>query len=119
MFSAHDTFLRRIHPQHYDRNTGKVSSAAFQNTSGTNRMSVDWTQLSTVEDTLSGYEGFGVASISADLCWSLSQQVERVPLQGNPAHCDVVGEKPKPVRRAFAHKAAYLRYPPAAHTACT
>lgn len=111
MFADDDSFLRRIHPQFYDHNTGKVSTAAFQNASGTNRMSVNWMKLSTVDDTLRGYTGFGVASIYADLCWSLNQRIESVPSQGNPAHCDVVGEKPTSVKRKFRDMAKYLQYP--------
>lgn len=74
-------------------------------------MSVDWMRLSTIDDTLRSYPGFGVASISAQLCWSLNQEVERTPSEENPAHCDVIGDKPKPVRRKFSDIAEYLRYP--------
>lgn len=110
-FVPDDRFLRRIPPIYYNPNTGKVMSAAFQNASGTNRMSVDWTKLSTVDDTLRGYPRFGVASISAELCWFLNQEVERVPSEENPAHCDVVGDKPQSVRRKFRDRAEYPRYP--------
>jgi len=110
-FAADDRFLRRIHPQYYDPNTGKVASGAFQNASDTNRMSVNWMKLSTVDDTLRGYPGFGVASISAKLCWLLDQNIEGIPSEENPAHCDIVGAKPKPVRRKFRDRAEYLRYP--------
>ena len=111
IFVADDRFLRRIAPQHFDPKTGKVASAAFQNTSRTNRMSVDWMKLSAVADTLNGYLGFGVASISAGLCWSLNQDIEKTASGDNPAHCDVVGHKPKPIRRKFRDMAKYLIYP--------
>lgn len=111
MFAADDSFLRRIHPQYYNHNTGRVSSAAFQNASNTDRMSVNWMKLSTVDDTLRGYTGFGIASVSASLCWFLNQRLENTPLQGNPAHCDVVGEKPASVRRRFRDMAQYLHHP--------
>lgn len=110
-FVADDRFLRRIHPQYYNPNTGKVASAAFQNASNTNRMSVNWMKLSTVDDTLRRYSGFGVASISAELCWFLNQEVEGIPSEENPAHCDIVGDKPQSVRRKFRDKAEYPRYP--------
>lgn len=110
-FASDESFLRRIAPEYYDSNTGKVSSGAFQNSSHTNRMSVDWMRLSTVDDTLRDYRGFGVASISAGLCLSLNQEVERAPQEENPAHCDVVGDKPKFVRHKFREMAEYLRYP--------
>lgn len=110
-FATDDHFLRRIAPQYYNPDTGKVTSAAFQNTSSTNRMSVDWMKLSTVDNTLRGYPRFGVASISAGLCRSLNQEIERTHSEENPAHCDVVGDKPPPVRRKFRDMAEYLRYP--------
>lgn len=110
-FATDDQFLRRIAPQYYNPDTGKVASAAFQNTSGTNRMSVDWMKLSTVDNTLRRYPRFGVASISAELCWFLNQEVESVPSEENPAHCDIVGDKPQPVRRKFRDMAQYPRYP--------
>jgi len=111
MFAADDSFLRRIPPQYYDPSTGKVSSAAFQNASSTKRMSVNWMKLSGVDDTLHGYPGFGVASISAELCWFLNQEVENVPSEENPAHCDIVGDKPQSVSRKFRDMAKYPRYP--------
>jgi len=109
-FVADDSFLRRIHPQYYNPNTGKVASAAFQNASSTNRMSVNWMKLSTVDDTLRGYPRFGVALISAELCWFLNQQVESVTSEENPAHCDIVGDKPRSVRRKFRDMAEYPRH---------
>jgi hypothetical protein len=110
-FASHDRFLRRIHPAYYNPDTGKVMSAAFQNSSKTNRMSVDWAKLHSVNDTLQGYPGFGVASISAELCWSLKQEIERTPSPDNPAHCEVVGKKPQTVMRKFRDTAEYLLYP--------
>jgi len=107
-FVPDDRFLRIISPIHYDSQTGKVFSAAFQNTSRTKRMSVNWTKLCTIKDTLKGYPGYRVASISAELCWSLKQDIEGTPITENPAHCDVVGDKPKSVRRQFRNKAEYL-----------
>lgn len=74
-------------------------------------MSTDWMKLTTVEDTLREHPGFGAASVSAELCWFLNQEVERTPSEENPAHCDVVGDKSKPVRRKFRDMAEYLRYP--------
>lgn len=110
-FAADDQFLRRILPWHYDPTTGRVSPRAFANGRDTNRMSVNWSALSPVEDTLREYPDFGVASLSAELCWSLDQQIEKTPVETNPAHCDVVREKPEPVKRRFRDNARYLRYP--------
>ena len=110
-FMPDDQFLRRIPPYYYNSATGKVSSAAFQNTSDTNRMSVNFGRLSSVKHTLAGDSQCGVASITAELCWSLEQEIESTPKDTNPAHCDVVGEKPQRIRRKLREKASYLRYP--------
>lgn len=111
IFAPNDHFLRRIHPMYYNPATGKVSFAAFQNTTHTNRMSVNWVELSGIGETLRGYPAFGVASISAGLCWSLDQEIERTPVEDNPAHCDVIGDKPPAIRRKFRDMAEYLCYP--------
>ncbi len=68
-FVANDKFLRRIPPM-YLKKTGEISSAAFQNASGTNSFSTNWMKLSSVEDTLRNYLDFGVASVSAPLSCS-------------------------------------------------
>ena len=109
-FLATDEFLRRVHPV-YLKDDRSISPAAFQNTSGTDRMSVNWERLSGVEATLEGYPDHGVASITAEVCWKLDQQIQRTPVEGNPSHCDVVGQKPKRVQRVFAKAARWLRLP--------
>jgi len=106
-----DQFLRIISPIFYDPVKRKVLSGAFQNTSGTNRMSVNSRKLSSIEDTLYGYPGHGVDSITAQLCWLLQQEIEETPVERNSAHCDVVGHKPLSIRRKFRDMADYLRYP--------
>ena len=111
MFHLEDEFLRRILPIFFDHSTRKVFSQAFQNARDTNRMSVNYMRLSSVEDTLRNHPKCGVASISAQLCWSLEQEIEAAPEQDNPAHYDVVGHKPQTVRRKFRDSARYLRYP--------
>jgi len=111
IFEPNDKFLRRIPPLYYNPTTKKISSAAFQNASGTNRMSVNWMNLSSVDDTLRGYPRFGIASISAELCWTLKQEIERTGSDSEPAHCDVIGNKPPNIRKQFRDNAEYLRYP--------
>ena len=109
-FVPNDKFLRRIPPLHLKK-SGEISSAAFQNTSGTNRMSTNWMKLSSVEDTLRDYPYFGVASITAELCWELSQEIEWTPAEDSVAHCDVVGNKTASISKKFRDGAEYLKFP--------
>ena len=89
-----------------------MSSAAFDNDPDTpDRMSVNWLKLSSVAHTLSGFPHWGVASITAALCYSLKQQPIRSPAVDNVAHCDIVGQKNLRIRRALRNGAQYLRYP--------
>jgi hypothetical protein len=74
-------------------------------------MSVNWERLSSVEHTLEGYAGWGVASLSAELCWSVGQCIRRSPSQRNEAHCDVIGDKPNKVQRTLRDGAVYMRAP--------
>ena len=74
-------------------------------------MSVNWTALSTVEETLRGGEAYGIVSITADLCWKQNQDIEHTPVPNNHAHCDVIGRKTRAVKRAFKEGAVWLRMP--------
>lgn len=109
-FAPDDEFLRRI-PLDCVKPDGSLASKAFANSTNTDRMSVNYALLSSIEHTLTGYTGFGVTSITAELCWTLNQKVERTPNEDNPAHCDVVGPKPQSVRRRFARSAKLLHRP--------
>jgi hypothetical protein len=68
-FTETDEFFRRVHPRQWNHAKDRVSSAAFT----PERMSVNWAALSSAEATLQGYEGHGVVSITAKLCWELGQ----------------------------------------------
>ena len=109
-FVPNDKFLRRIFPL-YLKKSGEISSAAFHNTSDTNRMSTNWMKLSSVEDTLKDNPDYGVASITAELCWELSQEIEWTPAEDSIAHCDVVGNKTESISKKFRDGAEYLKFP--------
>ena len=103
-FDLGDEFYRAINPIFFDK--GKILRAAFQNTTGTDRMSVDWTRFSTPEIVLGNFPRWGggaaVALITARLCIEeCSQEIEYTPETENPAHCDVVGEKTPAIRKRF------------------
>ena len=109
-FEATDKFLRRIPPLHL-KGPGRISSAAFHNDADTNMMSVNWLKLSSIEHTLSGFEGWGVAAITAELCYSLEQEPMYSPTLDNIAHCDIFGHKTRRISRKFRDGAQYLLYP--------
>ena len=109
-FVPNDKFLRRI-PWWHLKKTGEISSAAFQNDRGTNSISTNWMKLSSVLETLRGHDGFGVASITAELCWGLAQIIEWEPAEDNVAHCDIVGRKTESITKKFRDGAKYLVLP--------
>ncbi len=109
-FVLNDKFLRRI-PWWHLKKTGEISSAAFQNDRGMNSISTNWMKLSSVQETLRGHGGFGVASITAELCWGLAQKIEWTPAENNVAHCDIVGRKTENITKKFRDRANYLVLP--------
>lgn len=64
-----------------------------------------------MEDVLTGYEGFGLVSLSAASVREQNQIVVRKPLPDNPAHGEVIGEKTRGVRRAMKRSAIWLIKP--------
>ncbi|MCX6659166.1 MAG: hypothetical protein NTX81_02115 [Candidatus Bathyarchaeota archaeon] len=74
-------------------------------------MSVNWAILSSAEETAKAVPGAGVASITAGLCYRENQDIEYTPTNNNSAHCDVVGQKTKAVKRHL-RDAAILLLPP-------
>ena len=110
VFAATDEFLRRIPPDSVNPD-GSIMSKAFSNTTNTDGMSVNWANLSSVEEMLKGYESYGVVSITAELCWKLNQKIKQSPTPENPAHCDVIGRKSQSTRRQFARVAKWLQLP--------
>lgn len=108
-----DEFFRAINPKAHLKPDGKLSSAAFSNSSNTNEMSVDWAERSTPAETVGRFPhwpaGKFVASITAGTCWSLDQSIEFSPTTHNPAHTGIVGAKTDSVRRKLARTAEILR----------
>ncbi len=104
-FPDEDDFYRRIPPDQFSE--GKIHSNAF----GGQRLSVNWSGRASVDSTLEGFEGFGVASITAGICYQENQAIEPTPIQSNSAHCEIVGPKPRPVRRRLRKSAILLREP--------
>jgi hypothetical protein len=83
-------------------NRYRPTSQVFQNTSGTDGMSVNMADETTIEATLKGCEKMLLAQFEAALARELGQGIIRMPLETNLAHCEVIGEKTKSVRERFA-----------------
>ena len=90
--APNDLFYRAI-PPGYLREDGTIKPAAFSRASANKKMSVDWGELSTSQDTYDRWpqwgEGRAVAQITAQLCWECEQTVEFTPTVSNPAHSEV------------------------------
>jgi hypothetical protein len=110
-FGDDQEFLRGINPLHYDPARGKVASAAFSNTSNTNRMSVLWTGRATIDDLVSARPGWGAALLTAMACRQEHQSIEASPTPRLPSHCDIVGEKPERVRKRLRDASKLLKAP--------
>ena len=115
-FEDGEEFFRRIPHWEYDFQNGSIHDRAFKNDrldtgEDSGRLSVNWRRLITLEETLEGHVGFGIAVITARACYDEVQTIEETPRSNNPAHCDIVGSKPKPRQRRL-RKAATLIRPP-------
>jgi len=97
-----DELYRRF-PDVWLRDDGRISSAAFQNTSNTDDMSVDLARLTTPQKTAAVYPGCGVASFLAELPRKLGQQVLHDPIPTNFAHSNVRGKKTESIRKKLAN----------------
>ncbi len=112
---------RRIPPRHFvrDENTGRMrpSSAAFEDHPNGSPMSVILGDVLLAsgrfaEDALAGHADFALAAFAAGLARQFGQGVMREPLDDEPAHAIVFGEKPKRVGRMLAKAAEWVIPPP-------
>lgn len=107
---------RRLHGDQivFDRNSQswRPSSSAFSDHKNGSPMSVsiDHPRYG-IAHVMRKHRGFGLSLISAGLVRSLRQEVDRDPLENDPAHGCVCGEKPKSVRRKMAQGAELLINP--------
>jgi hypothetical protein len=114
---SEDNFYRAIQGIH-NRGDGTISPWAFSKSAGTDRMSVDWAEKSSPQETFDRWvkwgDDRGVASITAQLCWDNIQTIEFTPVKDdpcepdNPAHCDVAGSRGDRVRKNLAKGADLL-----------
>lgn len=103
--------LRRIPPWLFNSEKGAIFDKAFANDridgQATDRHSVNWEEHTSVENTLAGHQGFGVAAITVQGYSEESQSIEHSPdrERDNYGHCDAVGAKTARVQRRLRQKA--------------
>lgn len=108
-----EILFRGINPIHFDK--GRITSAAFHDSSIDGKMSVDVASMTTADRSLKKLrkKGFGLASFTVGLARSLNQRVAHEPVPLNHAHGSVIGRKSQGVRRKFARNARWERLPSA------
>lgn len=94
----------------------RLSSGAFQNSTGTDGMSVDLADTleregKNVESTINEHPGFGLVRLTAGFCMAEEQVVLRAPEDRNPAHGEVIGKKAHGRRKRFANAATWVIRP--------
>ena len=113
VINDNDELLRRFTKDQL-KEDGRLSSAAFQNTSGTDDMSVDLERLSSLEEA-SSFKGliYGVASFHARHARQYEQIVFHDPDHEyeNYAHTTVKGKKSSSRRKHLA-EGAIVRFNP-------
>ena len=109
--------LRRIPPWLFNSEKGTIFDKAFANDRvegrTTDRHSVNWEEHTSVENTLAGHQGFGIAAMTAQEYGEENQSIEHSPdrKQDNYGHCDAVGAKTARVQRRLRQKAELLVRP--------
>lgn len=113
---------RRVHPDFwiFDENTGTdgVTSQAFTDNPGDGVVGMSVRVASMVlaaglevESILVGKEAFGVVALTAGLLRRDKQILVQDPKPEGPGHYDVVGDKPKGVKRRWAKGCQWVRKP--------
>lgn len=96
-----DGLFRRIVSDWIKQN-GKVSTAAFTNTTGTDDMSVDLERLSSPHKAALNNPKYGAAKFRAGEARNQKQTVFHEPENDNDAHSTVQGRKTDAIRKAFS-----------------
>jgi hypothetical protein len=96
-----DVLVRRLAPEHITG--GMVNSLAFSGYSHEPyEISVDLDRLTTDARTLSMRPDFGLGTLRAGDARALGLRVVHDPVEGNDAHCLIVGRYSKAVARGLA-----------------
>jgi len=103
-----DTVLRRIpNKSSHINKDGTLSSANFIGPD----TSVNIERLTTIEETLAGYESFGLVRLSTGSIRALGADVVHDPLDNNYSHAIIPGKRSAHVARKFATTATIVIMP--------
>jgi len=105
-----DDLYRRV-AEYWIKESGEISTAAFQNAVGTDEMSVDLGRLTTPKTTALDESNYGVASFLAGVARELEQEVFHSPTQDNVAHSTVKGQKTKSMRKKLSSQSKLILWP--------
>ena len=106
-----DLLYRRLNPMWVVNNgSPRISSAAFQNFKGGDKLSANLESLliqnsQTWQDLLQPMPEYGLAALSVGGVRGLDQGVEKDPLPDDPSHVHVIGNKSRSVRKKLARAA--------------
>ena len=98
--------FRKVHPNFFNRETGMVSSAAFDK----DEMSVNWEKYRSAEQSADEKSAVVVALVAGD-CRELKQTVVHTPIEPdqefgpNQSHAEVRGKKAKSIKTKLKDKA--------------
>jgi len=115
--SDNSQLWRRIPPWHIvdDKNLGRkrISKAAFEDHPNGSPMSVvlgDEVLAASRQPSsvVAGHPDFCLAAVSAGVARLLKQGISRRPLEEEPAHAEVFGNKTDSVRKGFAKAAVWI-----------
>ncbi|MGH2559591.1 MAG: hypothetical protein ACRDJH_11045 [Thermomicrobiales bacterium] len=105
-----DELLRRLAPDHVTK--GAVNSLAFSGRSHeANEISVDLRRLTTEERTLASRPSFGLGVLQVGDVRAMGLEIVHDPVEGNDAHCLIVGEYSKAVTRYLAKLTRVVKAP--------
>jgi hypothetical protein len=105
-----DVLIRRLAPDHVT--AGLVNSLAFSGkTHEPYEISVDLDRLTTDARMLTTRPGFGLGTLLAGDARALGLRVVHDPIEGNDAHCLMIGQYSKAVARGLARITRIRRLP--------
>ena len=100
-----DDLYRRIHPKF--RKENRVSSAVFKTRDP--ELSLVVARLSSTEEALNGFDGFGLACITAGFLRSLNLEVYHDPFPENYAHAIAYGKITDSMANMIARNSILLK----------
>jgi hypothetical protein len=89
----------------------RVTSSAFDDDRDSDPMSVFLADETSIQDVLTGNEGFGIVAFTAGFARGQGQIVFMSPHDGPRGHAKVAGPKSTKIRRAFARAARWVHRP--------